>query len=141
MRKRKLTAGKSPLNPAIKSLFPKVDYIMVLVVSNEQLIAFLYQIDTKHFIYRVFSLVAGEHVTDEILVLENPFYAICCDCFNMCYWVIVRNKENHMCVKKYFFNGSIDFNLFGFMTNSNNTRKNSKFNNFRKFFFSIFITK
>ena len=129
IRKIKLTNGNSPLNSQLLQLFPRADYAYVPIETNGTFLSFMFRINQTTVIYRVFSLITGRHIHDDVFTSTDYYYATATDSMNRCHWVVSLFEGNKLGVRRYYFAGSIDPSSVG-ISNIKKTKKNS---NYKKF--------
>ncbi|OHT10160.1 hypothetical protein TRFO_20619 [Tritrichomonas foetus] len=113
IRKLKLQIGNAPLNPQIPNLFPRADYAHIPIETNGAYLGFMIRINQQTVIYRVFSLITGKHVHDDVFYTTNYYYSSVTDTINRCHWVVSLFDTNKIGVRRYYFAGSIDPSFIG----------------------------
>lgn len=108
VRKIKLIPGYSQLHPSIPNLFPHTDYDLIPIEINGCYLSFMYRINPVNIVYRVFSLISGMHLYDDLFTSSDVCYASNTDTINRCHWVISLVEGNKFGVRRFFFPGSID---------------------------------
>ncbi|OHT14900.1 hypothetical protein TRFO_14695 [Tritrichomonas foetus] len=135
--KVKLCQGNESLHPSIPNLFPHTDYSLIPIEINGCFISFMFRINPANIIYRVFSLITGKHVHDDLFTSSDMCYASQTDTINRCHWVISLVDGNKFGVKRFYFPGSIDPRLVQF--NVKKKRPSKKYKTFIRNFSSTVV--
>lgn len=108
IRKIKLVEGNEALNPSIPTLFPHINYKLVPIETNGAFLSFMFRINPTTVIYRVFSLITGRHIHDDVFYSPDYYFSAVTDSINRCHWVISLFEGNKLGVRRYYFAGSIN---------------------------------
>lgn len=115
IRKIKLHGQKHiPLHPAVPVLFPITDYSLIPITINGSFLGILFRINPLNAVFRVFSLIDGGHIHDEMFVSSDQFYSVITDSFNNCSWAVTLMDNNRLGMRRFYFAGSYDPMLFNF---------------------------
>lgn len=110
IRTVELHQGNNHLSKELKELFPTTDYKQIPMVMNGSYIGFLFRVQPNLSMLRVFSLITGEHILDDNFACTEQFYTLMHDVYSRCTWAVVGPR---LCLRRYYFAGSIDPSLFG----------------------------
>ncbi|OHT09134.1 hypothetical protein TRFO_22148 [Tritrichomonas foetus] len=108
LRTIKLTESSAPRSSEFSQLFPEYDYSLVPILMNGAFIGFVFVVDPTTTIFRVFSLITGKHVLDEIFRSPDQFYSGCSDMVTKSHWVVSLMENNRLGVRRYYFAGSYE---------------------------------
>ena len=101
------------LNKNLRYLFPDIDYSEIPIETNGSTISFIF---APFFVYRTFSLITGEFLKDEVLMLSDEItkhiIASTIDSINNCRWLLTSSEDNKVCLQKMRYNSNIDPFIF-----------------------------
>lgn len=129
IRKIKLVQGNATLHSSIPNLFPHTDYSLIPIEINGPFISFMFRINPVNIVYRVFSLISGVHVYDDLFTSSDMCYASQTDTINKCHWTISVVEGNKLGVKRFLMPGSINPRLVD-MRIKKKSRKKKNYENF-----------
>lgn len=108
IRKVKLTEGNTELHASIPNLFPHTDYDLIPIEINGNYISFTFRINPINIVYRVFSLITGVHVYDDLFTSSCMCYTSINDTINRCHWTVSLVDGNKFGIRRFWMPGSID---------------------------------
>lgn len=123
------------LTKGFKEIKEKIDYFKYPFASNGQYLAFIVKPENlKFYVYRTFSLISGEHISDFQLSFEKEIVSFTYDSYNRCHWVVTLDN-GHFGIQKYYCPGSVDCSIFDFSYDEQkaNSRIKKFINNFSLF--------
>lgn len=138
VRKVKLVKGNEPLNPQIPMLFPRVDYSKIPIETNGTFLSFMFRINPTTVIYRVFSLITGKFVHDDLFRSSDYYCSAATDSINRCHWVTSLFDNNKLGVRRYYFAGSINPSFVG-LPGDRKTKSKKKYKMFIHDMFNVVI--
>ncbi|EAY09223.1 hypothetical protein TVAG_309120 [Trichomonas vaginalis G3] len=109
IRSVQLKAGNNTLSKELKDLFPTTDYHQIPMIINGPFIGFFYRVQPTMTLLRVFSLITGEHILDDNYSCTEQFYTLMNDIYSQSIWAVVGPR---LCLKRFYFAGSYDPQLF-----------------------------
>lgn len=138
LRKIKFVEGSAPLHPSIPNLFPNTDYNLIPIEVNGSFISFMFRINPINIVYRVFSLITGVHVYDDLFTPSCMIYTSQTDTINKCHWTISLVDGNKFGIRRYLMPGSIDPKLLD-MRIKKKSRKKKNYESFVNNFNEVVI--
>lgn len=88
---------------------------LILITAKFQLKQMDRQL-ASFFVYRTISLITGEFLKDEVLMLSieltKHIIASTIDSINNCRWLLTSSEDNKVCLQKMRYNSSIDPFIF-----------------------------
>lgn len=115
VKRVKLQPGNAELHPGVPVLLPQTNYDYIPIFTNGSFLTFVFR-DGNSSVLRVFSLLTGKHVGDQVIQSPEFLYAVTYDTFNRCQWVVSLNDSSQLVVKKYYSPGSVNPFLFHMRT-------------------------
>ena len=108
LRTVKLSESLAQICKELPQLFPDLDYSLVPILMNGAYIGFIFVIDSTLTVFRVFSLISGKHVHDDIIKSSEQFYSVSTDMVHKAHWAVSLMENNRLGVRRYYFAGSYE---------------------------------
>ena len=98
-------------NESLPELFPDINYSEVPIETNGTTISFIFE---EFSIYRTFSLISGEFLSDEKFSFTQSYHIISTtiDSLNNCRWILTSSKDNKVSLQKMKYTTSVDPHIF-----------------------------
>ena len=113
IRETSLTSGLDALAASAPQLLPATNWHLIPMASNGVFFSLILQVGGGKAINRIFSLVTGVHVRDEVFDLPGQLFAVTVDIANQCQWLLIMLPEGKIGIQKVYFAGSYDPYMFG----------------------------